>query len=109
MVLDEPTSNLDAGAIRQLHDMIAAMKQVGMTIVLAEHRLAWVQDVVDRYFFFEAGQLTAVWTAADFAALPETTLQNAGLRARDLTACREKLRQKRRCNAPGCRYWKCRI
>ena len=36
-----------------------------MTIVLAEHRLAWVQDVVDRYFFFEAGQLTAVWTAAD--------------------------------------------
>ena len=94
LVLDEPTSNLDAGAIRQLHDMIAAMKQVGMTIVLAEHRLAWVQDVVDRYFFFEAGQLTAVWTAADFAALPETTLQNAGLRARDLTACREKLRQK---------------
>lgn len=59
-MLDEPTSNLDAGAIRQLHDMIAAMKQVGMTIVLAEHRLAWVQDVVDRYFFFEAGQLTAV-------------------------------------------------
>ena len=94
LVLDEPTSNLDAGVIRQLHDMIAAMKQVGMTIVLAEHRLAWVQDVVDRYFFFEAGQLTAVWTAADFAALPETTLQNAGLRARDLTACREKLRQK---------------
>ena len=94
LVLDEPTSNLDAGAIRQLHDMIAAMKQVGMTIVLAEHRLSWVQDVVDRYFFFEAGQLTAVWTAADFAALPETTLQNAGLRARDLTACREKLRQK---------------
>ena len=94
LVLDEPTSNLDAGAIVQLHDMIAAMKQVGMTIVLAEHRLAWVQDVVDRYFFFEAGQLTAVWTAADFAALPETTLQNAGLRARDLTACREKLRQK---------------
>lgn len=26
--------------------------------------------------------------------MPETTLQNAGLRARDLTACREKLRQK---------------
>lgn len=94
LVLDEPTSNLDAGAIRQLHDMIAAMKQVGMTIVLAEHRLAWVQDVVDRYFFFEAGQLTAVWTAADFAALPETILQNTGLRARNLTACRERLQQK---------------
>lgn len=38
LVLDEPTSNLDAGAIVQLHDMIAAMKEAGVTIVLAEHR-----------------------------------------------------------------------
>ena len=27
LVLDEPTSNLDAAAIAQLHDMIAVMKQ----------------------------------------------------------------------------------
>ena len=51
LVLDEPTSNLDANAIVCLHDMIALMKQAGVTIVLAEHRLAWVQDVVDRYSF----------------------------------------------------------
>ena len=94
LVLDEPTSNLDAGAILQLHDMIAAMKQAGVTIVLAEHRLAWVQDVADRYFFFEAGRLSAVWTAEEFAALPETTLQTAGLRARELTAYRNKLQEK---------------
>ena len=94
LVLDEPTSNLDARAITQLHDMIAAMKKAGVTIVLAEHRLAWVQDVADRYFFFEAGRLSAMWTAAKFAALPETVLQHSGLRARNLAPFREKLQTK---------------
>lgn len=94
LVLDEPTSNLDAGAIEQLHEMIVAMKRAGVTIVLAEHRLAWVRDVVDRYFFFEEGHLSAVWTAEQFAALPEEAVQSAGLRARDLASYREKLRAK---------------
>ncbi len=84
LVLDEPTSNLDAAAIAQLHDMIAAMKQAGMTIVLAEHRLAWVRDLADRYFFFENGRLSAAWTAAEFAAIPEAQLAACGLRARAL-------------------------
>ena len=94
LVLDEPTSNLDAGAIAQLHDMITAMKRAGVTIVLAEHRLAWLQDVADRYFFFEAGRLAAVWTAAEFAALPEAVLQASGLRARELGSYRTKLQSK---------------
>ena len=94
LVLDEPTSNLDAGVIRQLHDMIAAMKRAGVTVVLAEHRLAWIGDVVDKYFFFEEGRLAAQWTAEQFAALPEETLQKAGLRARELAPYQEKLRGK---------------
>ena len=94
LVLDEPTSNLDAGAIAQLHDMIVAMKQAGVTIVLAEHRLVWITDLADRYFFFEEGRLTAGWTAAEFAALPEQQLLGCGLRARDLSGCREKLAHK---------------
>ena len=59
LVLDEPTSNLDAAAIAQLHDMIAVMKQQGVTVVLAEHRLAWITDLADRYFFFAADRLAA--------------------------------------------------
>lgn len=101
LVLDEPTSNLDAGAIEQLHDMIAAMKQAGVTIVLAEHRLAWVTDLVDRYFFFEEGKLSASWTAEQFRALPEEQLRACGLRARELTAYREKLREKQARSCSG--------
>lgn len=39
LVLDEPTSNLDQNAIRELHDMLKIMKQEGVTIVLVEHRI----------------------------------------------------------------------
>ena len=38
--------------------------------MLAEHRLAWITDLVDRYLYFADGALTAQWTAAEFAALP---------------------------------------
>ena len=95
LVLDEPTSNLDAGAIVQLHDMISVMKQAGVMVVLAEHRLAWMSDLADRYLFFEKGNLCADWDAGQFAALPEKQLEEYGLRARDLTRYREKLQAKR--------------
>lgn len=94
LVLDEPTSNLDAAAIAQLHDMIAEMKHLGVTVVLAEHRLAWAADLVDRWCFFEDGRLAAQWTADEFAALPPAALAAHGLRARDLTDCRARLQAK---------------
>ena len=96
LVLDEPTSNLDSKAIDQLHDMISVMKQAGVTVVLAEHRLAWMSDLADRYLFFEKGILRADWGAGQFVALSEESLAAYGLRARNLTRYREKLQEKRR-------------
>ena len=101
LVLDEPTSNLDAAAIAQLHDMIAVMKRQGVTVVLAEHRLAWITDLADRYFFFAAGRLAAQWSAAEFAALPADTLTGYGLRARTLDDCRAGIRAKQSARCPG--------
>ena len=100
-MLDEPTSNLDAAAIAQLHDMIAVMKRQGVTVVLAEHRLAWITDLADRYFFFAAGRLAAQWSAAEFAALPADTLTGYGLRARTLDDCRAGIRAKQSARCPG--------
>ena len=45
VVLDEPTSNLDANAIADMRAMIEQMKDEGLTIVIAEHRLAWLNGV----------------------------------------------------------------
>lgn len=80
LVLDEPTSNLDYRAIQDLHDMITKKKSEGTTIVIAEHRLAWIVDLADRFCFFENGTLAGQWTAAEFKALPVEKLQQMGLR-----------------------------
>ena len=94
LVLDEPTSNLDQQAIFHLHDMIAQMKLAGVTIVMAEHRLAWACDLVDRYYFFENGRLQEQWDAAAFQALPLEKIAAMGLRLLDLGRCREQVNAK---------------
>ncbi|MBQ8603338.1 MAG: energy-coupling factor ABC transporter ATP-binding protein [Oscillospiraceae bacterium] len=85
LVLDEPTSNLDYKAIAHLHDMIAKKKAEGTTIIIAEHRLAWISDIADRYCFFENGTLKGQWSADDFRKLPVETLQSMGLRPLDIS------------------------
>lgn len=94
LVLDEPTSNLDAGAIDSLRAMILQMKAMGLTILLAEHRLAWARDFADRYLFFADGVLEHCWTAAQFAALPDEQLAALGLRAADLAPARAEVERK---------------
>ena len=54
-VLDEPTANLDARAIRVLHDQIAAILARGKTVIVAEHRLYFVADLIDRAVLIERG------------------------------------------------------
>ena len=58
LILDEPTSQLDpesaAGILELLHRL---NRELGMTIVLAEHRLERVLPYVDRIAYFERGSL----------------------------------------------------
>lgn len=85
LVLDEPTSNLDHHAIKDLHDMIAKRKADGVTIVIAEHRLAWIADIADRFYLFENGTLTEQWTEEEMWNLPTEFLEAKGLRPLDIT------------------------
>lgn len=94
LVLDEPTSNLDAGTIAGLHDMLRQMKREGVTIVLAEHRMAWVKDLVDVCYFFADGGLQEKWTGEAFRELPDAELAVRGLRATDLKPYQEKVQEK---------------
>ena len=100
LVLDEPTSNLDAAAILRLREMLLHMKQLGLTILIAEHRLAWLRDVVDQCFYFADGVLQAQWTGAEFAALPQTQLHAMGLRSFDLAPYQAEVRRKRQLPPP---------
>ena len=100
LVLDEPTSNLDAAAILRLREMLVHMKQMGLTVLIAEHRLAWLRDVVDRCFYFADGVLQAQWTGAAFAALPQAQLHAMGLRSFDLAPYQAEVCRKRQLPPP---------
>lgn len=100
LVLDEPTSNLDQKAIVQLHGMIAQLKVEGVTVVIAEHRIAWAKDLTDRYYFFEDGALQAKWDASEFRRLPAEKIHALGLRALDLGWYRAEVKAKTARKAP---------
>lgn len=94
LVLDEPTSNLDSRATEELRQMILRAKKSGVTIVLAEHRLAWAADFVDRYLYFSDGKLRNEYTKEDFAALDDATLADLGMRTNDLAPYQARLTEK---------------
>lgn len=94
VVLDEPTSNLDAAAIDDMRQAIERMKADGLTVIVAEHRLAWLTGVADRYVVCEHGRITHDLSANEFLALPQERIHDWGLRALDLTPYRQRIERK---------------
>lgn len=79
-VLDEPTSNLDIDAIEDLKYIVELWKQQGKTIVIAEHRLYWLQEICDRVVYFKDGQLVWDCSMEEFATFSEEKRATMGLR-----------------------------
>lgn len=80
VVLDEPASNLDPGAIRLLAMVIAEWKRQGKTIVIAEHRLTYLRKVADRVIYMEEGRIVQDLPAEQFWQTPDVDICARGLR-----------------------------
>lgn len=80
LLLDEPSSNLSADAVRRLTETLAELKAAGVTIVIAEHRLRYLQHLLDRVIVMRAGAIDVEWTAEQFRAVPDEELAREGLR-----------------------------
>ena len=81
ILLDEPSSNLDEKTTRMLHDMLYLLKREGITLVIAEHRLYYLMDLVDRVYLMEKGKLKTTFNKSEFLNLPEKALYAQGLRS----------------------------
>ena len=58
LVLDEPTSELDPRSARDLIDLIARLnRELGMTIVIVEHRLNFILEKADRLVIVNRGRV----------------------------------------------------
>ncbi|MDO4281557.1 MAG: ABC transporter ATP-binding protein [Peptococcaceae bacterium] len=80
IVLDEPSSNLDAAAILDLRATLAAWKSQGKTIVVSEHRLYYLQGIADRFIYMAAGQVKKEYSAEEFEQLTAQQRADMGLR-----------------------------
>ena len=86
-VLDEPTANLDQDAIARLHDQIAGLKRQGRTVVIAEHRLYFLTDLIDQALYLRDGVLERTFTREQFCALTDREREALGLRTLIPVAC----------------------
>ncbi|MGC3955519.1 MAG: ATP-binding cassette domain-containing protein [Propionicimonas sp.] len=80
LLLDEPSSNLSADAVHRLTATLAELKAQGVTIVVAEHRLRYLEGLADRVIVLRDGAMDVEWTAAQFRAVPDEELAREGLR-----------------------------
>lgn len=80
MVLDEPSSNLDAHGIGRLRQIVATWKEQGKTVIIAEHRLYWLNGLIDRALYMADGSISREMTGKELAALRREDLDTLGLR-----------------------------
>ena len=81
LVLDEPSSNLDSQSSWDFEEIIKKWKQQGKTVIIAEHKLFFLSDVVDRVIFLENGKIARDWSIEEFKNIDHRSF---GLRQIDL-------------------------
>lgn len=80
-VLDEPSANLDIVAMEKLSERMKVIKEKGHTVVVAEHRLAWIQEFADRIIYMKEGRIEQEFTSDEFKALSDLKRKQMGLRS----------------------------
>ncbi len=78
LLLDEPSLGLAPVIVDQIFQMIATLKQSGVTIVLVEQNVAKALSVADRAYVMRLGQVAASGTAAEIAATTDLSAHYLG-------------------------------
>lgn len=80
LVLDEPTSNLDAEGSAALIAILSDLKRRGVAVVVSEHRIHRFLPVADEYLCMRDGRIACRWSAEDLSALSVDEAREHGLR-----------------------------
>ena len=80
-VLDEPSANLDIAAMEKLSERMKVIKEKGHTVVVAEHRLAWIRKFADRIIYMKEGHIEQEFTSDEFKELSDLKREQMGLRS----------------------------
>jgi polar amino acid transport system ATP-binding protein len=70
LLLDEVTSALDPEMVGEVLDIIAELKSLGMTMILATHQMGFAYQIADRVAFLDAGAILEIGPAKDVLSNP---------------------------------------
>lgn len=59
ILADEPTGNLDAETGKEIMDLLYAISQAGITVLMSTHNLQWPELYPGKKWYFEGGEIKA--------------------------------------------------
>ena len=65
LILDEPTASLAVKEIQKVLDLVARLKNQGISVIMISHRLSDIFIVADRIFVLKHGEIVAVRETCD--------------------------------------------
>ncbi len=81
ILLDEPSANLDTDSIIDLRNMIKIWKSQKKTILIAEHRISYIWDLIDRAIVMKSGEIINDFGRTELENMNEMDIKNLGLRS----------------------------
>ncbi|MDB5556131.1 MAG: polar amino acid transporter ATP-binding protein [Rhizobium sp.] len=79
MLFDEPTSALDPEMISEVLDVMVAVAEEGMTMMVVTHEMGFARKVAQRVIFMDAGAIVESGTPEEFFSHPKTDRSRAFL------------------------------
>jgi polar amino acid transport system ATP-binding protein len=79
MLFDEPTSALDPEMINEVLDVMVALAEEGMTMVVVSHEMGFARKVADRLVFLDEGRVIEAGPASTFFTHSESPRTRAFL------------------------------
>ena len=92
-VFDEPSANLDMKSVEALRKLMLSLKEAGKTIVISEHRIYYLKDIADYYYYMKDGKIIQRYTRAELLQKPPAYFEAAGLRTYLLNTVKPKALQ----------------
>lgn len=62
IIFDEPSASLDYQAIEELKTNLRSLKKQGKTLIIVDHRLYYLMDIVDRMVVLKDGTISNIYT-----------------------------------------------
>ncbi|GGP77407.1 sugar ABC transporter ATP-binding protein [Saccharothrix coeruleofusca] len=69
LVLDEPTSSLDADEVAELFRIVRVLRDEGVAVLFVSHFLDQVYEIADRMTVLRNGRVVGEWTTAELGRL----------------------------------------